>query len=695
MKVEMRTVRIVAVGILFGLMPSYGALIRGPMLQGATASNIYVLAECSVTNAVTVNFGTTTNYGFSTSTQATNSTTAGTATYVHRIKLTGLQPNTLYHYRLTGQGTNTSDYTFTTLVNPGTPFRFVWEADNRNGPAVHGQIANRILNSHTSPSPPLFQLAGGDLASDNTYANWTNQWLVTDELELEKWIPICYAPGNHDGWVAGSNMQVYDQAPDSTGGNGYYSFDCGDLHVTIGNYQTTYTNGSTQYNWIVQDVQASLKPWKVFGFHAPAYTWGGSGAHTGDSTLQTLSSNYLAPSGVKVFFAGHNHFYQHNLVNGIRHITCGGAGAPLYTVSNTVYTVKGVSSNCYMVVDVNATNLHMVAYDNLGNVLDTVNLFKPPAPTNFVSAAADQRILLNWSPVTGATNYTVRYGTTNGGPYSTLQNVTTTNTLVTGLTNGTAYYFIVTATDTNGPSAISPQVGDSPLTSPSVFLTAPATGAGYIAPVTIGFSASVSANSNTINKVQFTDAGIVRAEATNAPYTGTWSNITAGIHTLKAIALYNDAFAVTSTPSTVTVYADTVGDGIPDLWRQNYFGGTGQTTNSASCATADGDGDGLSNKQEYLTGSDPTNPDDAFRLNIAITNTPFVVWFTARQTTGDYYAGFARHYAVDFCTNLVDKSWSSVPGYENILGANQTVVYTNQFGGSGVFFRGRLWLQPR
>ena len=104
MKVEMRTVRIVAVGILFGLMPSYGALIRGPMLQGATASNIYVLAECSVTNAVTVNFGTTTNYGFSTSTQATNSTTAGTATYVHRIKLTGLQPNTLYHYRLTGQG---------------------------------------------------------------------------------------------------------------------------------------------------------------------------------------------------------------------------------------------------------------------------------------------------------------------------------------------------------------------------------------------------------------------------------------------------------------------------------------------------------------------------------------------------------------------------------------------------------------
>ena len=37
---------------------------------------------------------------------------------------------------------------------------------------------------------------------------------------------------------------------------------------------------------------------------------------------------------------------------------------------------------------------------------------------------------------------------------------------------------------------------------------------------------------------------------------------------------------------------DHVGDGIPDGWRRQYFGGSGMVTNPLSCATADPDGDG-------------------------------------------------------------------------------------------------------
>ena len=59
---------------------------------------------------------------------------------------------------------------------------------------------------------------------------------------------------------------------------------------------------------------------------------------------------------------------------------------------------------------------------------------------------------------------------------------------------------------------------------------------------------------------------------------------------------------------------DSVGDGIPDSWRQVYFGGNGSTTNSKSCATCDPDGDGFSNLQEFLTGTSPTNPASAFRV---------------------------------------------------------------------------------
>ena len=59
---------------------------------------------------------------------------------------------------------------------------------------------------------------------------------------------------------------------------------------------------------------------------------------------------------------------------------------------------------------------------------------------------------------------------------------------------------------------------------------------------------------------------------------------------------------------------DSVGDGIPDWWRRQFFGGAGTTTNSISCATSDTDGDGMTTLQEYLADTNPTN--SASRLAI-------------------------------------------------------------------------------
>lgn len=50
---------------------------------------------------------------------------------------------------------------------------------------------------------------------------------------------------------------------------------------------------------------------------------------------------------------------------------------------------------------------------------------------------------------------------------------------------------------------------------------------------------------------------------------------------------------------------DSIGDGIPDWWRQFYFG-SGTTTNSFTCASCSYIGDGVSNLEKYLEGRDPT-----------------------------------------------------------------------------------------
>ncbi len=65
---------------------------------------------------------------------------------------------------------------------------------------------------------------------------------------------------------------------------------------------------------------------------------------------------------------------------------------------------------------------------------------------------------------------------------------------------------------------------------------------------------------------------------------------------------------------------DSVGDGIPDWWRQYYFGGDGSSTNSHSCASCDADATGQDNEFKYVVGLNPTNAASIFLLTI--TNNP-------------------------------------------------------------------------
>jgi predicted phosphodiesterase len=356
--------------ILFAV-PGFANTKMQPYLCGVTTDSVWVLVECDSTSTANVDYGPTSAYGSLASTVSTQQTT-GTASYIHNIKLTGLSANTVYHYRVRQGSSTSSDYTFTSAVNPSTPFRFAFSADYRDSASIHDGIASRIKTAN-----PAFVLCGGDLAVDSTYANLKNVYFVSNELSVLSSAPVFYSPGNHEGW--GQNPKAFFQGPanNAVEDPDYYSFDYGDLHVVMVNSMVSTASGSAQYNFVQSDLQNSTKPWKIVFNHYPGYCAGGHGE---DANMKTMSTNIFEKTGVQMVLSGHSHFYQHNLVNGIHHMVVGTAGAGFVSPGSASYVVKSVQNYCYAIIDVTPTSFHYVAYNDAGNILETIDL-NPPGPT--------------------------------------------------------------------------------------------------------------------------------------------------------------------------------------------------------------------------------------------------------------------------------------------------------------------------
>lgn len=85
-------------------------------------------------------------------------------------------------------------------------------------------------------------------------------------------------------------------------------------------------------------------------------------------------------------------------------------------------------------------------------------------PTNLTATAGNAQVSLSWTGSTGVTSYNVKRSTTSGGPYSNVATgVTSTSFTDTGLTNGTTYFYLVSAVNSNGESGNSNQASATPM----------------------------------------------------------------------------------------------------------------------------------------------------------------------------------------------------------------------------------------
>ena len=145
-----------------------------------------------------------------------------------------------------------------------------------------------------------------------------------------------------------------------------------------------------------------------------------------------------------------------------------GAAAPAIDTSGAG-TACGAGEQTIPLTSLSAEDrdIYIKVKDDSGNVSGALSMTIPALMAgipNLTATAGSARVNLNWTPVAGSVSYSVYQSTTSGTYGSALDSVTSSvySYDVTGLTNNTTYYFMVSALDSYGNTADSNEVSATP-----------------------------------------------------------------------------------------------------------------------------------------------------------------------------------------------------------------------------------------
>ncbi len=330
----------------------------------------------------------------------------------HSAVITGLAANTTYYYKAytdSDDVTPWSEIRFTTAPGSAAGFTFVALGDSRpytaSSPPSQGALdVAAEMDRHS------FDLAihSGDIVNQGGICSGDNSaWnqYIRAYFDLYQGsmgsIPFYPSVGNHElnGGSCGyqAYTDVYDLPENAPPGDReeYFSYDWGQVHFVVLDTNQSYTTGSSQYDWLVNDLQATARPWKIVSFHHPAYS---SGAHSSTSAVQAHLVPVFETYGVDVVFNGHDHHYERTCPilsdacttpqdGGVVYYVTGGGGAPLYPALSSWFTAYVASRNHFVEVEVDDCRLRLDAVATNGSVFDSYDIHRCGSPTPTATAA--------------------------------------------------------------------------------------------------------------------------------------------------------------------------------------------------------------------------------------------------------------------------------------------------------------------
>lgn len=129
-------------------------------------------------------------------------------------------------------------------------------------------------------------------------------------------------------------------------------------------------------------------------------------------------------------------------------------------ITATTYTDTGLTNGTSYKYYVDAVSPSGSGNDSA--TITCIPMTTPTAPAGLAAQPGNGQVSLNWALSATATSYNVKRSTVSGGPYTTLASPTSTSYSDPSLTNGTTYYYVVTAINAAGESALSNQASAVP-----------------------------------------------------------------------------------------------------------------------------------------------------------------------------------------------------------------------------------------
>jgi cellulose 1,4-beta-cellobiosidase len=182
---------------------------------------------------------------------------------------------------------------------------------------------------------------------------------------------------------------------------------------------------------------------------AGTFTFNGPLALNGGSTLAVALSSTTTQVAVNGPYSGPT--------TGVVTVNVSSIGSP--GTYNLITGASGISAGSFQLGTAPAGNTYALTATN-GTLSLVVSV--PPAPTGLTASGGTGEVALGWNPSNGATNYDVQRTLTSGSSYTFMASVSGTSYTDTSVSNGTAYYYVVAASNNDGEGPNSAEVSAIP-----------------------------------------------------------------------------------------------------------------------------------------------------------------------------------------------------------------------------------------